>query len=381
MHLYSSPCRNANYGLEGEAQRAKERESEMAFGEGNHHNPTIQVPQWPVFHDPTAGMQLSFPVSGVTGVTSEAMLAALQRFLPSNNEPLDDSDEPMDSLLDAFSCDEFRMYEFKVRRCPRGRSHDWTECPYAHPGEKARRRDPRRFHYSGTACPEFRKTARCERGDACELAHGVFESWLHPTRYRTQFCKDGTACRRRVCFFAHTPDQLRVLPLSPRSPPPRPAPESYDGAPPRMSKILISSPRSTLISPAMSPTAESPPVSPVGEAAMNEVLTAIRKLQLSKAKSVPCSWRAGMVGGFGSPRGVGAFKAGFASLPATPTAAGGGGFGWGQEETEEFGRGMRGRLFEGLGEDEAAEGCSDAGGGSASAAGVPDFGWISELVK
>ncbi|KAG1346662.1 zinc finger CCCH domain-containing protein 20 [Cocos nucifera] len=347
----------------------------MAFGEGNHHHPTVQVPPWTMFDDPTAGMQLSFPVSGVTG---EAVLAALQRFLPSNNEPLDDSDGPLDSALDVFSCDEFRMYEFKVRRCPRGRSHDWTECPYAHPGEKARRRDPRRFHYSGVACTEFRKTGRCERGDACDLAHGVFESWLHPTRYRTQFCKDGTACRRRVCFFAHTPNQLRVLPQSSRSPP-QPAPESYDGSPARRSKNLISSPRSTLISPSISPTSESPPVSPVGEQAVNEVLTAIRKLQLSKAKSVPCSWRVGMVGGggLGSPRGVGAFRAGFASLPSTPTAAGGGGLVC-AEETDKDGRGMRGRLFEVLGEEEAVGGCSDAGGGSAA---VPDLGWISELVK
>ena len=33
------------------------------------------------------------------------------------------------------------MFEFKERRCARGRSHDWTECPYAHPGEKAHQRD------------------------------------------------------------------------------------------------------------------------------------------------------------------------------------------------------------------------------------------------
>ena len=26
----------------------------------------------------------------------------------------------------------------------------------------------------------------CRRGDACPFAHGVFESWLHPSRYRTQ---------------------------------------------------------------------------------------------------------------------------------------------------------------------------------------------------
>uniref|UniRef100_A0A0E0CQ43 C3H1-type domain-containing protein n=1 Tax=Oryza meridionalis TaxID=40149 RepID=A0A0E0CQ43_9ORYZ len=60
---------------------------------------------------------------------------------------------------------------------------------------------------------DFRKGG-CKRGDACEFAHGVFECWLHPARYRTQPYKDGTACRRRVSFFAHTPDQLHVLPPS-----------------------------------------------------------------------------------------------------------------------------------------------------------------------
>ena len=104
--------------------------------------------------------------------------------------------------------DEFRMFEFKVKRCSRTRAHDWTQCPFAHPGEKARRRDPRRYSYSGIACPDFRKGA-CPRGDACDLAHGVFECWLHPTRYRTQLCKDGMSCPRRVCFFAHCPSELR----------------------------------------------------------------------------------------------------------------------------------------------------------------------------
>nr|CAD1833960.1 unnamed protein product [Ananas comosus var. bracteatus] len=119
------------------------------------------------------------------------------------------------------STDGFRMYEFKVRACRRRRSHNWTECPFAHPGEKAARRDPRRFTYSGEPCPEFRRRGACERGDACDLAHGVFECWLHPARYRTQPCKDGTACRRPVCFFAHTLAQLRFplpLPLPPLPP-------------------------------------------------------------------------------------------------------------------------------------------------------------------
>ncbi|KAI9194991.1 hypothetical protein LWI28_010657 [Acer negundo] len=109
-----------------------------------------------------------------------------------------------------YSSDEFRMFSFKIRPCSRAYSHDWTECPFAHPGENARRRDPRKFHYSCVPCPDFRKGS-CERGDSCEYAHGVFESWLHPAQYRTRLCKDGTSCMRRVCFFAHKSEELRPL--------------------------------------------------------------------------------------------------------------------------------------------------------------------------
>ncbi|XP_009789499.1 zinc finger CCCH domain-containing protein 61-like [Nicotiana tabacum] len=189
-----------------------------------------------------------------------------QKFLPYNSLDEDDSDP--------YSSDHFRMYEFKVRRCTRSRSHDWTDCPFAHPGEKARRRDPRRFHYSGTVCSEFRK-GNCSRGDNCEFAHGVFECWLHPTRYRTEACKDGKNCKRKVCFFAHTPRQLRVLPPSCHE-------SSGPGSSPRNSPVekkyrnlnhccmfchsVSASPTSTLMgmshmSPPMSPSL-SPPLSP-----------------------------------------------------------------------------------------------------------------------
>ncbi|XP_042487592.1 zinc finger CCCH domain-containing protein 66-like [Macadamia integrifolia] len=109
-----------------------------------------------------------------------------------------------------YGTDEFRMYTFKVKPCSRAYSHDWTECPFVHPGENARRRDPRKYHYSCVPCPEFRKGS-CRQGDACEYAHGVFECWLHPAQYRTRLCKDETACTRRVCFFAHKPEELRPL--------------------------------------------------------------------------------------------------------------------------------------------------------------------------
>ncbi|KAK7401948.1 hypothetical protein VNO78_13837 [Psophocarpus tetragonolobus] len=196
----------------------------------------------------------------------------LQKFLPCNN--LDDSDED-----DPYSSDHFRMFEFKVRRCTRSRSHDWTDCPFAHPGEKARRRDPRRYHYSGSVCPEYRRGG-CNRGDACEYAHGVFECWLHPARYRTEACKDGKNCKRKVCFFAHTPRQLRILPLTSS-----PSPSSNDNK--NLNKLFnhasksnnnccffchcassTASPTSTLFgmshySPPLSPSsASSPPPSP-----------------------------------------------------------------------------------------------------------------------
>ncbi|KAF6168334.1 hypothetical protein GIB67_018174 [Kingdonia uniflora] len=109
-----------------------------------------------------------------------------------------------------YATDEFRMFTFKVKPCSRAYSHDWTECPFVHPGENARRRDPRKFHYSCVPCPDFRKGA-CRRGDMCEYAHGVFECWLHPAQYRTRPCKDGINCMRRVCFFAHKTDELRHL--------------------------------------------------------------------------------------------------------------------------------------------------------------------------
>ncbi|KAG8367906.1 hypothetical protein BUALT_Bualt16G0121500 [Buddleja alternifolia] len=137
-----------------------------------------------------------------------------------------------------YSTDEFRMFSFKVRPCSRAYSHDWTECPFVHPGENARRRDPRKYHYSCVPCPDFRKGA-CRRGDMCEYAHGVFESWLHPAQYRTRICKDGTSCNRRVCFFAHMQEELRPLYVS--------------------TGCGVPSPRSV---PMMSPSAFTPPMSP-----------------------------------------------------------------------------------------------------------------------
>ncbi|WRX08724.1 zinc finger protein [Theobroma cacao] len=145
--------------------------------------------------------------------------------IPVNSAP-EKKEYPVDPSLpdiknSIYATDEFRMFSFKIRPCSRAYSHDWTECPFVHPGENARRRDPRKYHYSCVPCPDFRKGA-CRRGDMCEYAHGVFECWLHPAQYRTRLCKDGTSCNRRVCFFAHTAEELRPLYVSTGSAVPSP---------------------------------------------------------------------------------------------------------------------------------------------------------------
>lgn len=112
----------------------------------------------------------------------------------------------MDSL---YTSDDFRMYCFKVLPCSKNYCHDWTECPFAHAGEKARRRDPRLFPHMGIECPQLKEESGCPRGELCPFAHNVFECWLHPTRYRTQLCNEPASCKRKVCFFAHTVDELR----------------------------------------------------------------------------------------------------------------------------------------------------------------------------
>jgi hypothetical protein len=56
----------------------------------------------------------------------------------------------------ALMSDAFWVYVYKVHRCPNRYAHDWALCPYAHVGERARRRDPRGYTYLAVACPDYR---------------------------------------------------------------------------------------------------------------------------------------------------------------------------------------------------------------------------------
>ncbi|CAK8565955.1 unnamed protein product [Lathyrus sativus] len=181
---------------------------------------------------------------------------------------IEKKDYPIDiSLPDInngiYSTDEFRMFIFKVKPCSRAYSHDWTECPFVHPGENARRRDPMIYQYTCVPCPEFRKGS-CSKGDSCEYAHGIFECWLHPAQYRTRLCKDETQCTRRVCFFAHKPEELRPLYASTGSA--LPSPISYSNSPSAssMDYFALSSPATSTQSTPTPPLTPSPSSSPAG---------------------------------------------------------------------------------------------------------------------
>ncbi|TKY68139.1 Zinc finger CCCH domain-containing protein 30 [Spatholobus suberectus] len=205
------------------------------------------------------GMPYSPSGSPPSPVASKFTDAAIGSLSEKKEYPIDPSLPDIKNSI--YATDEFRMFSFKVRPCSRAYSHDWTECPFVHPGENARRRDPRKFHYSCVPCPDFRKGA-CRRGDMCEYAHGVFECWLHPAQYRTRLCKDGTSCNRRVCFFAHTAEELRPLYVSTGSA--VPSPRSSGSAPNVMDmaaamSLLPGSPSSVS---SMSPSHFGQPVSP-----------------------------------------------------------------------------------------------------------------------
>jgi hypothetical protein len=202
------------------------------------------------------------PLSGSDSPMKSKLYEAPVSFVSERKEyPVDPSLPDIKNSI--YSTDEFRMYSFKVRPCSRAYSHDWTECPFVHPGENARRRDPRKFHYSCVPCPDFRKGA-CRRGDMCEYAHGVFECWLHPAQYRTRLCKDGTNCARRVCFFAHTVEELRPLYVSTGSAVPSPRSGTSGAAAMDFASAMNLLPGSPSAASIMSPSSFTPPMSPSG---------------------------------------------------------------------------------------------------------------------
>jgi hypothetical protein len=57
-------------------------------------------------------------------------------------------------------------------------AHDWLECPYAHKGEKAARRDPRTHTHMAVICPDIRRVS----GHSVWVGGGGIPWHLSPAR-------------------------------------------------------------------------------------------------------------------------------------------------------------------------------------------------------
>lgn len=83
------------------------------------------------------------------------------------------------------------------------------QCPFAHPGEKAKRRCPKRYRYSGTACPEFRRVSQTSsRGSVGSQQHMVLllSGWrqqgLQGNDNLSEACSRSPFCRCCWCRMA-----------------------------------------------------------------------------------------------------------------------------------------------------------------------------------
>jgi len=72
------------------------------------------------------------------------------------------------------------------------------------------------FNYIPKACPEYKKTKKCSKGDACYLAHGWLEIIYHPLLFKTKLCesslKEGVCSEYGIfCAKAHNQKEVRNL--------------------------------------------------------------------------------------------------------------------------------------------------------------------------
>ncbi|KAF6255168.1 hypothetical protein COO60DRAFT_1537054 [Scenedesmus sp. NREL 46B-D3] len=112
--------------------------------------------------------------------------------------------------------DDFLQFTYKIVSCDKTWRHDYATCPFSHPGESSERRHPSAYlpFMCGSTQHSTDLKEKCPFGTSCKYAHGHFELWLHPGRFRTKLCSLRGNCRRSVCFFAHSEAELRVTPYS-----------------------------------------------------------------------------------------------------------------------------------------------------------------------
>lgn len=100
-----------------------------------------------------------------------------------------------------FRTDNFMMYGFKIAQCSRQGRHPWCSCPFAHPTENARRRDPRLYNYTCNECQSYRCAsprallARPGSTPAVQTPGGVGARSRRPIRPCLWHCQHWQRCR------------------------------------------------------------------------------------------------------------------------------------------------------------------------------------------
>ncbi|KAG9342910.1 hypothetical protein JZ751_015126 [Albula glossodonta] len=108
----------------------------------------------------------------------------------------------------------FVLANYKTDQCtkPPRLCRQGYACPHYH-NSRDRRRNPRKFKYRSTPCPnvkhgdEWGEPSKCESGDSCQYCHSRTEQQFHPEIYKSTKCNDmrqSSYCPRGpFCAFAH----------------------------------------------------------------------------------------------------------------------------------------------------------------------------------
>lgn len=107
--------------------------------------------------------------------------------------------------------------DFKVQACTVTDPHDERAC-FGYHSTSDRRRDTVE-NYMPITCYSYHKNSKkvvCKHGDACMYSHSPYETRYHPLQYKTRMCPYTykSRCTNRLCWFAHTIDELVDIDVS-----------------------------------------------------------------------------------------------------------------------------------------------------------------------
>uniref|UniRef100_A0A672Y2U4 Putative E3 ubiquitin-protein ligase UNKL n=1 Tax=Sphaeramia orbicularis TaxID=375764 RepID=A0A672Y2U4_9TELE len=116
----------------------------------------------------------------------------------------------------------FVLANYKTDQCtkPPRLCRQGYACPHYH-NSRDRRRNPRKFKYRSTPCPnvkhgdEWGEPSKCDSGDSCQYCHSRTEQQFHPEIYKSTKCNDmrqtGYCPRGPFCAFAHVESNCHYL--------------------------------------------------------------------------------------------------------------------------------------------------------------------------